>query len=397
MTDKLQDWLKQESTALCAAVLRRAPNMLPDEQDVAHFLTVLANCVAESRHRRLAEVQGWALRSVGHDALAASDWLTILRVLKEEIGNALKERFDHEASWAYWWEVENVITTALVETAHLTGDDRQAQLLEHTIELRQKMAGLEKSKSDFITVAAHELRTPLTILEGYANMLRMETAEDSRLRLYVNGLENGLLRLQEIIADMIDISLLDLQSVALNYQRVNLEKIALLVADKLDRYFAQRRVELAVMPFAGETYTYADPTMLEKAFNKVMTNALKYTPDNGRITITASFLDSGDPQAAVAGYMDVQISDTGIGIDPANLEAIFTRFGGIADASLHSSGKTKFKGGGAGLGLPITKGIVEAHGGRIWAESQGCDEKACLGSTFHIELPILREPPIINN
>jgi len=89
----------------------------------------------------------------------------------------------------------------------------------------------------------------------------------------------------------------------------------------------------------------------------------------------------------------VQVADTGIGIDPANLEAIFTRFGGVADASLHSSGKTKFKGGGAGLGLPITKGIVEAHGGRIWAESPGCDEKACPGSTFHIELPILREKP----
>ncbi|MFQ5436953.1 MAG: sensor histidine kinase, partial [Anaerolineae bacterium] len=353
--DNLRDWLKRESPALCTAVLHRAPNMLPDERDIQHFLTMLAGCIGETRHRKLAEAQEWALRSVGHDALAASDWLTILRVLKEEIGNLLKTQFDHESSWDYWWEVENVITNALVETAHLTGgDDRQAQLLEHTVELREKMESLEQSKSNFITVAAHELRTPLTILEGYAKMLRLETDDDSRLRLYVNGLENGILRFQEVIADMIDISLLDLESVALNYQRVNLEKVVLLVADKLDRFFAQRQVDLVIMPFAGETRTFADPSLLEKAFNKVMANALKYTPDNGRVTITASFLDSGNPKADIAGYMDVQVADTGIGIDPVNLEAIFTRFANVSDASLHSSGKTKFKGGGAGLGLPIT-------------------------------------------
>ena len=85
--------------------------------------------------------------------------------------------------------------------------------------------------------------------------------------------------------------------------------------------------------------------------------------------------------------------DTGVGINSENFEAIFQRFGSLADASLHSSSKTKFKGGGPGLGLPIAHGILEAHGGKIWVESKGYDEDALHGSTFHIELPIwLREP-----
>jgi signal transduction histidine kinase len=95
----------------------------------------------------------------------------------------------------------------------------------------------------------------------------------------------------------------------------------------------------------------------------------------------------------LAGFVDIQVRDAGIGIDAENLESIFEKFGSIADASLHSSSKTKFKGGGPGLGLPIARGIVEAHGGRVWAESPGHHEENFPGSTFHIELPLWLAPP----
>ena len=85
--------------------------------------------------------------------------------------------------------------------------------------------------------------------------------------------------------------------------------------------------------------------------------------------------------------------DNGIGVDPKNQAEIFSKLHPIGDISTHSSGKTKFKGGGPGLGLPIAKGIIEAHGGRIWVESDGYDEISCPGSTFHILLPILKRPP----
>jgi signal transduction histidine kinase len=174
------------------------------------------------------------------------------------------------------------------------------------------------------------------------------------------------------------------------------ERIVLLVADRLDKYFGHRNVELVIMPFEGGQETYADPEKLAKAFAKVFTNALKYTPDGGRVTVTghAEFM----PAAAgdVSGYVTVQVTDTGIGIEPENLEMIFGRFTSMTDVTLHSSSKTEFLGGGPGLGLPIVRGIMEAHGGRIWAESPGCDEETCPGSTFYVELPIWTQKPEVD-
>ncbi|MCK4975951.1 MAG: HAMP domain-containing histidine kinase, partial [Anaerolineales bacterium] len=85
--------------------------------------------------------------------------------------------------------------------------------------------------------------------------------------------------------------------------------------------------------------------------------------------------------------------DTGIGINPVDHDIIFEKFGRLGKVSLHSTSKTNFKGGGPGLGLPITKGIIEAHGGTIWVESDGYDEVEFPGTTFHIMLPILKQPP----
>lgn len=88
------------------------------------------------------------------------------------------------------------------------------------------------------------------------------------------------------------------------------------------------------------------------------------------------------------GGIEVIVSDTGIGIRPEHLDLIFTKFYQTSDPQHHSSGKTKFKGSGSGLGLAIAKGIVEAHGGKIWAESPGFDEEKCPGSQFHVILPV---------
>ncbi|MFT3894819.1 MAG: ATP-binding protein [Anaerolineales bacterium] len=93
------------------------------------------------------------------------------------------------------------------------------------------------------------------------------------------------------------------------------------------------------------------------------------------------------------GFIEVTVADTGIGISPDNQVSIFEKFGQLGRVELHSSGKTKFKGGGPGLGLPIAKGIIEAHGGTIWVESPGYDEKTFPGSTFHILIPSRTESP----
>jgi signal transduction histidine kinase len=130
--------------------------------------------------------------------------------------------------------------------------------------------------------------------------------------------------------------------------------------------------------------TFGDPERLYQALRNVVSNAVKFTPDGGRISINGRMLP---------GFIEITVSDSGIGIDPEDQMRIFEKFGRLGDTSLHSSGRTKFKGGGPGLGLPIAKGIIEAHGGAIWVESEGYDEERCPGSTFHILLPIRKEPP----
>ncbi len=393
MNDQIRQWLRAQNEALVARTVYRAPNLLPDQEDIAEFIDLLAETVGSTRDTQLSAIQFWALTGIGYDAPAAYDWLTILRVLKQEIGQGLSRDFHPADALRFWQELDDVHTRALIEASQIASDMDRTNVLEHMDGLRREIERFEQSKSNFIAVSAHELRTPLTILEGYANMLRIETTPSDRLRIFIDGLENGIQRMKIIINDLIDISLIDLQSIDLNYQQIDVERIVLLVSDSLNKYFSQRQVELIIMPFEGEQQTYGDPEKLAKAFAKVFTNALKYTPDGGQVTVTGECTQLPEAAGDVAGYVVVKVADTGIGIDVENLGAIFGRFATTSDVTLHSSSKTNFKGGGPGLGLPIVKGIMEAHGGRIWAESSGCDEEACPGSTFYLELPLWVKKP----
>lgn len=394
MIAELRDWLVDNTENLVSSTFNRAPNMLPDDQDVAGLISLIAEHVFATADRQLRAVQTWANSTIGRDAVSAGDWLTILRVLKEEVGAGLSSRFSPSDTLSAWREVDRLLSSALIEAAQLTSGKGQAELLEHTVELRQELEKLEQSKTNFITVAAHELKTPLTIVEGYAKMLHREIAEDSPLQLYVRGMDNGLVRMAEIMGDMIDVSLIDLHSFELNYQHVTIANILATVAENLKGYFDQRKVELRVSLIGLSQPTYADPQKLAKALEKVLLNGLKYTPDGGNVSASAKAVREMEAAGEIGGFVDVAISDTGIGIDPSHLERIFDKFSSLNDPRYHSSSKFAFKGGGAGLGLPIAKGIVEAHGGRIYAHSIGRDEATFPGSTFHIELPIYLSPPV---
>jgi signal transduction histidine kinase len=254
--------------------------------------------------------------------------------------------------------------------------------------VRITLENLDRSKSDFISVAAHELKTPLTLIQGYASMLKDQFAKDdpeSTSAIFLKGMDNGIRRLQEIIDDMIDVSLIDNDMLKLNFQPVWIKQLLEIARRELSRFVKDRSQEFEVIDFEGsDELTFGDPERLYQALRNLLTNAIKYTPDGGKITVYGRKLP---------GFIEMTIADTGIGIDEVFHERIFEKFGHQGDTHLHSSGKTMFKGGGPGLGLPISKGLIEAHGGTIWVESEGYDEILCPGTTFHILLPILKEAP----
>jgi signal transduction histidine kinase len=254
--------------------------------------------------------------------------------------------------------------------------------------VRISLENLDRSKSDFISVAAHELKTPLTLIQGYASMLKDQFPEDDHEStgvIFLKGMDNGIRRLQEIINDMIDVSLIDNDLLKLNFQPVWIKQLLDIGRRELSRFVKDRSQTFEVIDFEGcDELTYGDPERLYQALRNLLTNAIKYTPDGGKITVDGRKLP---------GFIEMTIADTGIGIDEGYHERIFEKFGRQGDIHLHSSGKIKFKGGGPGLGLPITKGLIEAHGGTIWVESEGYDEIMCPGTTFHILLPILKEAP----
>jgi signal transduction histidine kinase len=388
MIETLTQWLTTRQAALCAEVVERAPSMLPGADDLAELLALLAAQAAMQPDRQLAAAQSWCAARIGADARAAADWLTILRVLRQAIVARLAEAFPPQAVLDGWRILDDLFIALLVEAAQLAGSVNRAGVLEHMVNLRQQMEQLERSKREFVAVAAHELRTPLTIVDGYARILGAEAAAHPTLLPYVTGLEQGIRRLDDLVSDLLDISLLDLQALELKYQRFYLQKVILMVGDSVSHYFVARSVNLIIRPMVVEQQIYGDPERLFKAFAKVLLNALKYTPDHGVVTVSSRLTRQAEATPEMAGYIDVQIQDTGIGIDPADYDKIFSKFSGPADVNLHSSSKTRFKGNGPGLGLPVARGIIEAHGGRIWAESPGRDEATCPGSIFHIELPL---------
>jgi len=130
----------------------------------------------------------------------------------------------------------------------------------------------------------------------------------------------------------------------------------------------------------------ADPELLQKVLENVIVNSIKFTPDGGSI-----FINARPIQVDGRGeFCEIRIRDTGIGIDPANHTIIFEKLYQLGKVELHSSGHTKFKGGGPGLGLAIAAGIVKSHKGRIWVESSGYDEEKLPGSTFIIQIPVAK-------
>jgi signal transduction histidine kinase len=262
-----------------------------------------------------------------------------------------------------------------------------AQRVEELNIAYNKLEKLDKNKSSFIQVTAHELRTPLTVMKGYLGMLKATPAiqENESLAQVVDGVLKGADRLHMIVNSMLDVARLEGQTITPHLETVIVGLVLQLVQKEYKNEMAERNIALLFEEGVNSLpFIQADPDLLQKALDAVIVNAIKFTPDGGSISLGGRVVT--DEQ--MGPCLEIHIRDTGIGIDLANQQVIFEKLFQLGKVELHSSGRTKFKGGGPGLGLAIAAGIVKAHNGKIWVESPGCDEEKLPGSTFFIRLQL---------
>jgi PAS domain S-box-containing protein len=211
----------------------------------------------------------------------------------------------------------------------------------------------EEIKSTFISIVSHELRTPVALIKGYASTLRRDDARWDRtvVRDSLTVIEEEADRLSKMIDDLLDASRLQAGGLSLNRADVSLKVVAERVA-QLFKGQSNKHTLHTEFP-AGFPIIVADETRLEQVLSNLVSNSLKYAPQ-GAITIEGS---------ERPGQIVVCVTDEGPGIDPNDLPHIFDRFYRSEAAVKHTKG--------AGLGLYLARAIVEAHGGRIWAEAPG--------------------------
>lgn len=268
-----------------------------------------------------------------------------------------------------------------------TFDDMTESLQQRTLELEKTNRALEqmdRTKTRFIQVAAHELRTPLTIVQGYAQLIEAKSKGDEHFAKYSAGMLEGTNRMVEIIDNMLDVSRIETNQLAVMPVEVRIDQSVARVETVFKAALEQRKLTLTTQGLDTLPPIRGDRELLYKLFYHVIMNAIKFTPDGGHISVEGCLLGEGTGQPQI----EVLIRDGGIGIDPQNQELVFEKFYQTGEVLVHSSGKTKFKGGGPGLGLAIARGIVNAHRGSIWLESAGHDEEKLPGTTVFIRLPV---------
>jgi signal transduction histidine kinase len=347
---------------------------LPGMSDLP-IIAVTANVMEGDRERALtAGCDGYLAKPIDVDALP--DQIT-------EFLRGRRERVDMAAERDYLREYSERLVDKLEE-----------KVAELTV-ANEKLQRSDELKSRFISIAAHELRTPITIIRGYMDIL-MEPAQpyaDPNIIAMLQGIANGVRRLHEIVQDMLDVTRIEAGTLDLQVAPVRLAEVVEKAVSHYRPIAEQRDQTLTLEPLEHLPIIWGDGIRVLQILNHIIGNAVKYTPNGGSVTVGGRVLGQEAPGAAAepapeASYVELTVTDTGVGIDPDEQEHIFEPFYEVRDPRYHSTSKTDFMGGGAGLGLSIARGVAEAHGGWIWMESEGYDPDHCPGSCFHVVLPV---------
>ena len=276
---------------------------------------------------------------------------------------AMTDLFDQRKLRSQAWRADIVLAdgrTLQGQLSVLSGIGYGAVLHDIT-----RLKELDKIKSEFVSIVSHDLRTPLTSIRGYVELLPRVGPLNEQQRDFVARVEYSMTNIVSLISDLLDIGRIeagvdwDMQPLALHT----------LIRDTMQDMQAEaaRGQHTLTLDIADLSPVHGNARRLRQVVNNLVSNALKYTPDGGQISVTAR--EDGE-------FVFLQVRDTGIGIALEDQRHIFDKFYRVrSDATEHING--------SGLGLAIVKAIVEKHGGRVWVDSE-----AGKGSTFTAVLPV---------
>ncbi|MBP7689468.1 MAG: GAF domain-containing protein, partial [Thermoflexales bacterium] len=291
-------------------------------------------------------------------------------------------------------------TAVVLQNARLVNDLKTAnrsitRLNDELSQTNTRLEKLDEAKTDFIEIASHELRTPLTQIRGYSDIMSDMMQQGNLVAAHMTQISTGItrasVRLEAIIAAMLDVSRIDAQALDIRTAPLIIPAVIKMAIDNYKDAIRDRRMNIVTETLEGLPPVQGDLQRLCQAFSNLVGNAIKYTPDGGTITV-AGRLITGVEAKEGKPFVEITVADSGIGIDRNDQTLIFEKFYRVGAVELHSTGTTKFKGAGPGLGLTIAKGVIQAHGGKIWVESPGHDEATMPGSTFHVVLPAVVIP-----
>ncbi len=255
------------------------------------------------------------------------------------------------------------------ERVQVNGTDELAQLALYFNQMAEKLNQIESMRRRLIGDVSHELRTPLTAIKGSMEGL-MDGVLPATNETY-QQIHAEADRLNRLVDDLQELSRVEARLFQLDIRPLNVSTLARTVTKRLTPHAESKRISLDLELALDLPHVLADEDRAVQVLTNLTGNALQYTPEDGRITISAK---------QVNNEIQIAVRDTGIGIPPEHLSHIFDRFYRV------DKSRSRQAGGGSGIGLTIARALIEAHGGRIWVESADQGE----GSMFTFTLPIAK-------
>lgn len=272
-----------------------------------------------------------------------------------------------------------------------------AILYEEIKDTNIKLEKLERLKSEFISIVSHELRTPLTSINSALDIILKGTTGEvnDAMEKFLNIAKRNVTRLSAIIYDLLDLSKIEAGKMEFRFEKTNINLTVELVKNTLENLAKEQNISVNLHLDNSLDLVYIDTQRMEQVLTNLISNAIKFTHENGIIEITSSKISSDEirnnnffsslPEHLSNEYVKIAVKDNGIGIAPENWNKVFEQFKQIENSLSR-------KVGGSGLGLPIAKRLMDAHKGFIWLESE-----LNKGTTFYLAIPIMNEGEIFEH